>query len=168
MSWDDAERRMMNGPRAAGWLVFKWLLVIIVAITLLGIFARAVGWFGRAAAVVSQELDPRVMLDRYMWFKDAAAQLDKLSADIRVYEARGQSLSEQYAGVPRGQWPRDDRQEASLIASEVAGVKAGYNGLAASYNANMAKTNYAFTNVGSLPAGADQVLPREYRAYEVK
>src|SRR5262249_13571518 len=153
MNWKETESKFYEGPRSAGWLLFKWLLILMVACVALGIFGRAVGWFGRVATVASEEFDPRVMLNRYMWFKDAAAQLDKLDADIRVYDARGKALADQYDGVPRAQWPRDDRQEASLISAEVAGVKAGYNSLAAEYNANMAKLNFAFTNAGSLPQG---------------
>lgn len=168
MNWDDAEKRINESPRSAGWLLFKWLLVVIVALTVLGIFGRAVGWFGEAAQVAREEFGPRAMLQKYEWFKDAAAQLDKLNADIAVYETRRQSLTDEYKNIPRTEWPRDDRQEWSLIASEVAGVKATYNGLAAEYNAQMAKFNYRFANVGDLPAGAVEPLPREFRAYEVK
>jgi hypothetical protein len=155
-----------EGPRSAGWLVFKWLLVLIVAVVVLGIFSRCVGWFGEASQVASEQFGARAMLEKYEWFKDASAQLDKLDADIHVYEARRAALIEAYGDTPRTQWPRDDRQEWSLIASEVAGVKAGYNGLAAQYNAQMSKFNYAFTNAGQLPQGADRILPREYRAYQ--
>ena len=167
MNWDNAEKRLAESPRSAGWFIFKWLMVIIVAFTVLGIFGRMVGWFGQVAQVASVEFSPRAMLDRYMWFKDASAQLDKLDADIRVYEARRGALKAEYGDTPRTAWPRDDRQEWSLIAAEVAGVKAGYNSLAAQYNAQMAKFNYAYTNVGQLPQGADRALPREYRTYEV-
>ena len=53
----------------------------------------------------------------------------------------------------------------SLWRSEVAGVKASYNGLAAEYNAQMAKFNWQFCNVGDLPKGADVALPREFKPY---
>ena len=39
------------------------------------------------------------------------------------------------------------------------------HGLAAEYNAQMAKFNWAFTNQGKLPAGATEVLPREFKPY---
>lgn len=168
MSWDDAEKTISAGPKSAGWYLFKWMLALIVALTVLGIIGRAVGWFGQAAQVASEEFSPRALLTKYEWFKDAAAQLDKLNSDIRVYDARRDGLLAAYKDVPRGKWPRDEREEMNLMVSEVAGVKAAYNGLAAQYNAQMAKFNYAFTNAGQLPQGADRVLPREYRTYEVQ
>ena len=45
--------------------------------------------------------------------------------------------------------------------------KAAFNSLAADYNANMAKINFAFCNIGTMPAGADIPLPREFRQYIV-
>jgi hypothetical protein len=54
------------------------------------------------------------------------------------------------------------------VESEVAGVKASYNSLAAEYNANMVKVHWAFCNAGDLPAGAAEALPREYKPYETR
>lgn len=48
------------------------------------------------------------------------------------------------------------------------GLKASYNSLSADYNARMAEVNWAFTNVGKLPHGESQTLPREYRDYITK
>ena len=49
--------------------------------------------------------------------------------------------------------------------SEVAGIKASYNSLAAEYNSQMAKFNWQFCNAGTLPQGATEVLPREHKPY---
>jgi len=168
MSWENAQKRLEAGPMSALKLVLIAVVVLMVAGLGLRIVGGALGWFGEAVTVAREEFGPRAMLQKYEWFKDAAAQLDKLNADIRVYDQRQTSLVEAYAGTPRTAWPRDDRQEWSLIASEVAGVKAAYNGLAAEYNAEMAKFNWAFANAGQLPAGADRALPREFRTYEVQ
>lgn len=162
-NWDTVEKTIESGPRAAGWLIFKWLLVLIVAVTVLGIFGRVVGWFGQAAQVASEQFGPRELLRKYEWFKDASAQLDSLNASVRVYDGRRAAIESAYKD--RSQMPRDERQELDQISAEVAGVKAAYNTLAAQYNAQMAKFNYAFTNAGQLPQGADRVLPREYRTY---
>lgn len=70
-----------------------------------------------------------------------------------------------YAGVPRTDWPRADLEQYNLWSSEFAGVIASYNGLAAEYNAQMSKANWAFTNVGDLPDGASEPLPREFATY---
>ena len=66
------------------------------------------------------------------------------------------------------QWPREDREQFNLWEQEVAGIKASYNMLAADYNAQMAKFNWAFAERGKLPEGATDPLPREYKPYEEK
>lgn len=118
-----------------------------------------------AVDVVAEEAGPRALLKKYQWFKDASAQLDKKQADIKVYEARFKAMEEGYKGQHRSEWAREDREQYNLWTSEVAGIKASYNGLSAEYNAAMVKINWAFCNQGDLPKGADQPLPREYKPY---
>jgi hypothetical protein len=77
-------------------------------------------------------------------------------------------MEESYLGQPRKDWARDDREQYNTWQSEVSGVKAGYNTLAADYNAQMAKFNWSFANAGQLPKGADKPLPREYKPYETE
>ncbi len=118
-----------------------------------------------AVDVAIDEAGPKALLKKYQWFKDASAQLDKKQADVRVYEARFKSMEEGYKGQRRSEWAREDREQYNLWTSEVAGIKASYNGLAAEYNSAMAKINWSFCNAGDLPKGADQPLPREYKPY---
>ncbi len=75
-------------------------------------------------------------------------------------------MSEGYVELPRNKWPREDREQYNLWQSEVAGIKASYNTLAAEYNAQMSKMNWRFTNVGELPKGAETPLPREFKPYQ--
>jgi hypothetical protein len=117
-----------------------------------------------ASDVAKKEFYPDAMLRKYEWFKDAAAGLDKKAADIGVYDSRVTDLKSQYVGVSRTKWARDDREQLSIWQSEEAGIKASYNQLAAEYNAEMAKFNWAFTNVGQVPQGG-KPLPREYKPY---
>lgn len=123
------------------------------------------GFYRNAVSVAKQELYPAALLQKYQWFKDAAAALDKKQADISVYDARLRSISETY-GIPSktNMWPRDVREQAAIWSSELAGIKASYNSLAAEYNAQMSKINWRFTNVGDMPDGGTP-LPREYRTY---
>lgn len=104
-----------------------------------------------AAQVAHDELGPKALLKKYEWFKDVAAQLDKKKADIQVYASRMKALDDTYKGVSRLKWPREDREQYNLWTSEVAGVKAGYNSLAAEYNAQVKKVNWKFMNVDGLP-----------------
>ena len=143
---------------------FGIVILVLLVIVMLIVLSSTLHWCSRASQVVQQELDPQVLLDRYMWFKDASAQLDKKLADIKVYEVKLQSNKSLY-GADAKAWPKDIRGEFSLSQSEVAGIKSSYNILAAQYNADMAKINYKYTNVGGLPKGATTVLPKEYKPY---
>lgn len=165
-NWDETGQVLNRGPRAATGLIVGWIIALIFIVTGIGIVGKFAGWFGSAAQVVAEQVDPRALLAKYEWFKDAAAQLDALHANINVYDQRRKSIELAYDGQKRSAWTRDDRQEWDQSYSEVAGVKAAYNTLAADYNARMAKINYAFTNVGGVPQGAAP-LPREFRTYEV-
>jgi hypothetical protein len=122
----------------------------------------------KAQQTIMKEIDPDVLLRKYMWYKDASASLDAKAADIRVYETRIKDLQKDYEGEKTRSWTREDRQQLSIWRSEVAGVKASFNSLAAEYNAQMAKINWAFCNIGELPKGADKPLPREYKPYIIE
>ena len=161
-NWEDYEKAADKGPLHIG---LKVVFAVTVLTAVVGGIGYGFGWFGEAAKVAQQELGPSALLQKYTWLKEAHAQLEKKQADIKVYQARQKALSDQYAGVPRGQWPRDDREAYNQMTTELAGVKASYNDLAAQYNAKMAEVHWAFTNVGQLPQGATEPLPREYAPY---
>lgn len=143
--------------------MFKWFwrfvaLIVFISIVF-GVLGMVGGFFSSVATVAQKEIYPEALLRKYEWFKDAAAQLDKKRADIQIYEARVKEATTV---------DRIDREQRMLWVTELSGIKASYNGLAAEYNAQMAKVNWAFTNVGSLPPGAAETLPREYRTYETR
>lgn len=160
--WQDYEKAAERGPLA---IAFKVLIAIFAIIIIVSVIGYGLGWFGEVAKVAQEEFGPRAMLDKYEWFKDAAAQLEKKQADIMVYDGRMTAMNETYKDFARQKWPREDREQYNVWSSEVAGVKASYNTLAAEYNAQMAKFNWRFANVGELPKGADTPLPREFKSY---
>lgn len=147
------------------WKIFGVIVAFLVLATGVVFVGSALGWFSAGVRVVTTEFGPEEMLRKYEWFKDAAAQIEKKKADIEVYENRIRSQDEAYKDVARKNWPRDEREQRSVWESEVAGVKASYNNLAADYNAQMTKFNWAFANIGTLPKGADSPLPREFKPY---
>ena len=147
------------------WTFPRALFAIVGMLAVLSVVGFIFGIFGEAAKVTQEQFGPAALLQKYEWFKDAAAELDKKQADIGVYDNRFKRLETDYVGVPRTKWARDDREQLSIWQSEAAGVKASYNQLAAEYNAQMSKFNYRFTNVGDLPRGADKPLPREFKPY---
>ena len=151
----------------AKWTFWKIAVPAILLLGLVGVpLTCALGTFGEASSVIREEFGPRELLRKYEWFKDASAALDAKQATITVYQGRFKRLEDDYAGKPRTEWARDDREQWSIWQSEAAGIRASYNTLAADYNSEMSKFNWRFTNVGDLPKGATRPLPREYKPYE--
>ena len=148
-----------------GITIFKIGLYLIIIVSAFSLIGWGLGWFGEAGRVAKEEFGPRAMLQKYEWFKDAAAQLDKKKADIRVFDTNVKTMESDYAGKSRSEWDRTDKEQMNQWRLEVAGIKASYNGLAAEYNAQMAKFNWRFANKGMLPEGATEVLPREFKPY---
>ncbi len=145
-------------------------LVIIIGIFVLGfglyIGGNITSWVDNGVQTAHKEFDPSRLLEKYEWFKDASAQLDKKQADIRVFEARIADMRQEYGVADRSKWDRTDKETMNQWQTEIAGIRASYNLLSAEYNAAMAKFNWKFTNAGDLPPGADRPLPREYKPYE--
>ena len=131
---------------------------VCIPLIVLGIYVF--GWFGEAASVAREEFGPRAMLQKYEEFKDVAATLDAKHAAIDIAVSTTKEME-----VGRDKWERADKEQYYLKLNEIQGLKTSYNGLAATYNANMAKFNYRFANVGDLPEGAKAPLPREFREY---
>ena len=155
-NWDDYDASASPGPLA--WffkVLWPTVLVIVVLTVVVGGLGYAFGWFGEAATVAQKELGPTATLKKYEWFKDASASLQKKQADIQVYTGRMTAMNETYKNLPRQNWPREDREQYNVWSSEVAGAKAGYNTLAAEYNANMTKVNWRYADT----------LPREFTPY---
>ncbi len=162
-NWNNLDPNNSKGPVSYG---VKIILIVFALACFGGILSYAAGWFSDAGKVVQDEFSPSALLKKYEWFKDASAQLDAKVANIDAAQARIKAMDDGYKGVPRNQWVRADVEQYNLWQTEVAGLKANYNNLAAEYNAAMVKFNYRFTNVGDLPAGATKVLPREYKPYQ--
>lgn len=153
MSWGTLKKSVEAGP----WSAFsKIIFIVIPMLFILSGIGYLLGWFGEAAQVAKEQFGARAMLQKYEWFKDASAQLDKKRADIRVYEQR---MKDPVTA------DRLDREQRNLWLTELSGIKASYNGLAAEYNSQMAKFNWSFANAGQLPQGASEPLPREHKPY---
>ncbi len=144
--------------------VIGWIVVIVVAIVTINVVGFALGWFGRATQVVQDQIDPYEMQRKYELFKDEAAQLDKKQADIKVYEHRFKALGSKTGDCPQT-LNRTAFEQCMVWQQEVSGIIASYNSLAADFNAQMSKWNYRFTNIGDLPKGASEPLPREFKPY---
>ncbi len=127
--------------------------------TAIGAAGYALGWFREAGAVAQEQFGPRALLKKYEWFKSAHAQLDAKLANVRAYNARFKEMDKRPS-------TRTSEEQRNLWIGEKAGVVASYNELAAEYNAQMAKVNYRFCNLGDLPQGATEPLPRNAIPYQ--
>jgi len=138
-------------------------VLLFVGLTVMDFTCGAVN---NASQVAKKEFYPDALLKKYEWFKNACAELDKKQADISIYTNKIKSMRDDYAGQKRSSWDRTDKETFNIWEQELAGIRASYNGLAAEYNSQMAKINWAFCNVGKLPPGSTTPLPREYKTYE--
>lgn len=142
-----------------------YILLGVVGIFLLVCISTCVRTCSDAKETAFKEFKPSALLKKYEYFKDVSAQLDKKVADIEVFNIKIQDLKAEYKGEVRKNWAREDREQLSIWQSELSGMKASYNELAAEYNSAMSKFNYSFCNVGTLPQGASTPLPREFKPY---
>ena len=127
------------------------------AFILLGLIIAGgtLGWFGDAVGTVVNQTKPSELLRKYEWFKDAAANLTAKKQNVSLYEGKITAFS-----AIKDQ-SRTDKENFMLWNQELVGLKASYNNLKAEYNAQMAKVNWAFCEIGSVPDGAEE-LPRSF------
>lgn len=121
----------------------KYILIAILALTFTSCWD--------AVDTAQREFKPSALLKKYEWFKDMSAAIDKKRADIEVYK---EQIKEE-----------TDPAEKAQLRAEMRGLISSHNELCAEYNAAMTKFNYRFTNVGDLPQGATEPLPREVKPY---
>lgn len=136
--------------RASAALAYSIVVLCTIVGIAISVIAFGTGLIGSSAEVARQEFGAKATLVKYEWFKDASAQLQKKQADIRVYEGRLKTLTDAYQGQPRSAWDRTDKEAYNLSVTEIAGIKASYNDLAAQYNSASSKFNWKFAQ-GDVP-----------------
>ena len=141
----------MNGKL----IVLGLCLLVLVAVPVMCAVGELGWWATEAVGVARDEFGPRAAVRKYEWFKDAWTQLQAREANIKERRAQLASLEAAYAGTPRAQWDRVDKQTWAQISAEISGMVAAYNDLAAEYNASKSKATFGFAEMG-LP---EQVVP---------
>lgn len=116
------------------------------------LFLSSCSYIQETKEVTWQETRPKVLLQKYMYFKDLSSTIDNQRANLIVYqeELKDSTLIGEY------------KQQRK---SEAIGIVMNYNSLVAKYNAEMSKINYAFCNVGQLPQSNLEPLPREFKPF---
>ena len=160
MSWDSYDKAADKGPFA---IALKVILLAAALSIVVGGIGYVLGWFGEAATVAQEQFGARASLEKYEWFKDTAASLDKKQADIDVLAKRVERLEKRYASTKS----RSDSEALNMGETELDGLVLSYNSLAAEYNAQMAKFNWKYANAGDMPKGATP-LPREFKPYRTE
>lgn len=140
-------------------------IALVAFFAALCVLATGCNYTEDAGDTVFQETKASTLLQKYTWFKDAAAQCDAKLATIHQYEAKIKNLEGQYQGVARKDWSREDASTINQWNGELDAYRASYNNLAAEYNAKMSEAQWAFCNVGDLPKGASEPLPRAFKPY---
>lgn len=148
------------------WCILGFILLVPACIFIKGC-SVATRMVNNGLETTYQQFKPEELLRKYEWFKDASAQLDNKVATLSDYEGRFHNLKQSYGSDSgsRRQWSRSDIEQWNIWQSEYTGLQASYNDLSAQYNSTMAKFNYRFCNVGMLPQGQTEPLPREFKPY---
>ena len=133
-------------------LFFSILGISIIVI----IFFSLLRYCGNAADTVHKEFSASALLKKYEYFKDLSAAIDSKRADLNAYKANLQDYKVT---------DKDTRFYYEQSKAEAMGILMMHNNLVAQYNAGMSKFNYAFCNVGTLPASNLEPLPREFKPY---
>ncbi len=157
--WKHYETKLEKGPKSATKVVMLGFFVLFGIGIVVSATGYVFGWFSEAANVAKQEFGPRAALQKYEWFKDASAQLDKKVADIEVYKTQLNSINPD-------RMSRTQQEQYMLWKREVAGVTASYNSLAAEWNSQISKFNWR-PFLASLPNGATELLTKEYTPYKL-
>jgi len=133
-------------------------LIVLIAIgSMLGLFG---GMMGSASKTIQKEYSAEAILNKYEWFKNAAAALAEKKSNISVYEAKLKPLR----SMDRKDMDRTDKEQLGQWEAEVAGVKASYNALAGEWNAQISKFNWKPFKA-SLPTGSEDILQMDVAKY---
>ena len=121
---------------------------VIIVIALLSGLAGLFGWFGDAADAAKKEFGPKAMLTKYEWFIDTSKQIERMQADITIYQVK-----QEICVVPKGMYKADriEREQCMLWAQEVAGIKSSYNDIVAEYNSASSKFNWSMFDTANIP-----------------
>lgn len=153
---------MKHGPKIG---MFVCLCSTGIMLSLINVGCNAMRWGNEASETAYQETRPLALLNKYRYFKKVAANLESQKADIMAMEATRETWEKRYANLPLEKWPMRVQEQYDQRLTELNGLKANFNSLAAEYNRAMADLSWSFCNVGKMPAGfpEDAQTPLERR-----
>jgi len=134
----------------------KRTAAIIIALLVIVLATVVIRSYNSVEAVARKEFSASALLKKYEDFKDLSAAIDRKRADIEVYKSEIDSYKVT---------DKEDKEYIMQRRAEMMGIISMHNELCSEYNSQMSKFNYRFTNVGDLPQGNTEPLPREYKPY---
>jgi len=143
--------------------IFIALFIVLPAIFYINSYVN------KGVEVVTKEIDPAVIQQKYVWFQDQKAAIDNADANIQnqIVSAKLKKSDQN-----RSSWDRTDKEMYSRSIDDIVGIIALRNGLVRDYNGAMSKWNMECANKGSWPAGSKysqedciQNLPNSYPEY---
>lgn len=134
----------------------KWIGLLLVGTIIIMLISLTCNMCKDTSRTIQKEYAPSALLKKYEYFKDLSAAIDEKDANIQIYRSELTS----YKVVDK-----DDKFYYEQRKSELFGIISIRNSLAATYNSQMSKFNWRFTNKGDLPASNLEPLPREYKPY---
>lgn len=111
--------------------------------------------------VVTKEIEPSVIQEKYVWFQNQKAAIDNSNANIigQINAAKAKKSSEY-----RGNWTRTDKEMYTRSIDDIMGNIALKNGLVRDYNSAMSQWQMSFANLGSWPKGA-KYQPNDFNQF---
>jgi len=137
--------------------------VLFLAFALSGV-AYVLGWIGSTGTVLKDELGPQAAMEKYEWFVDQSAFIDKADTDIEIFRQRVADVEDRYAELgEKASWPPSTlaqfNKEVSTAGDDLVAIVSNRNSLVRDYNAASAKFNWApFKTRQDVPAQSYEIL----------
>jgi len=143
-------------------VTFIEVLVIAAVIAILAVMAVKLTGCSEAVDVTREELGPRAMRDKYVWFKQQHERIEKAREDIKTFENSVDKVKDKYAGYgEQKDWPPDVRfqynSELERGETDLKAMISHHDSMVRDYNAQSKNFLWEkFDREGSLPRNHDE------------
>lgn len=130
--------------------LIKYGISFVVMIIVLNAVGYVFHMAGETAKVVTQEIEPSVIQEKYVWFQNQKASIDNSNANIvgQINAAKAKKIGD------TANWTRTDKELYSRSIDDIMGNIALRNSLVRDYNSAMSQWQMKIANLGAWPQGA--------------
>ena len=143
MSWESWEQTIETGPGATLWRMSKWVIGIIIFISLVGFFLNP---FQQVGSIINKTINADNVLYNYEWFKLRHEAINAIDSKIVSSDKTTKTLTDSL-GL-RKEWHREDRIEHARLSSICLGLRQQRDDLVAEYNAKSRMVNRSIFKAG--------------------